>query len=87
MEFLLNRFRNLTVLLVVVLAQLLLLAYQVKSNQDIRLIRVWSVTAVTPIAKVLEVVRRNTIGACRGLFCSDQRSGRKFAALKGTRES
>src|SRR5436190_3575890 len=61
MEFLLHRFRNLTVLLVVVLGQLLLLAYQVKSSQDIRLIRVWSVTAVTPIAKVLEVVRRNTI--------------------------
>jgi rod shape-determining protein MreC len=68
MEFLLNRFRNLTVLLVVVLAQLLLLAYQVKSNQDIRLIRVWSVTAVTPIAKVLEVVRRNTIGLVEDYF-------------------
>jgi rod shape-determining protein MreC len=68
MEFLLNRFRNLTVLLVVVLGQLLLLAYQVKSNQDIRLIRVWSVTAVTPIAKVLEVVRRNTIGLVEDYF-------------------
>ena len=68
MEFLLNRFRNLTVLLVVVLGQLLLLAYQVKSNQDIRLIRVWSVTAVTPVAKVLEVVRRNTIGLVEDYF-------------------
>ena len=68
MEFLLTRFRNLTVLLVVVLAQLLLLAYQVKGNQDIRLIRVWSVTAVTPIAKVLEVVRRNTIGLVEDYF-------------------
>jgi rod shape-determining protein MreC len=68
MEFLLTRFRNLSVLLVVVLAQLLLLAYQVKGNQDIRLIRVWSVTAVTPIAKVLEVVRRNTIGVVEDYF-------------------
>ena len=68
MEFLLNRFRNLTVLLIVVLAQLLLLAYQVKSSQDVRLIRVWSVTAVTPIAKVLEVVRRNTIGLVEDYF-------------------
>ncbi len=68
MEFLLTRFRNLTVLLVVVLAQLLLLAYQVKGNQDIRLIRVWSVTAVTPVAKVLEVVRRNTIGLVEDYF-------------------
>ncbi len=68
MEFLLNRFRNLTVLLIVVLGQLLLLAYQVKSNQDIRLIRVWSVTAVTPVAKLLEVVRRNTIGLVEDYF-------------------
>ena len=54
MEFLLNRYRNLTVLLVVIVAQLLLLAYQVKSNQDVRLIRVWAVTAVTPLARVIE---------------------------------
>lgn len=62
MEFLLNRYRNLTVLLVVIAAQLLLLAYQVKSNQDVRLVRVWAVTAVTPLARILEVIRRNTIG-------------------------
>jgi rod shape-determining protein MreC len=68
MEFLLNRFRNLTVLLLVILAQLVLLAYQVKSNEDVRLIRVWSVTAVTPLAKVLEVVRRNTIGLIEDYF-------------------
>lgn len=62
MEFLLNRYRNLTVLLMVIAAQLLLLAYQVKSKQDVPLIRVWAVTAVTPLARVIEVVRRNTIG-------------------------
>lgn len=68
MEFLLNRYRNLTVLLLVVAAQLVLLAYQVKSNQDVRLIRVWAVTAVTPLAKILEVVRRNTIGVAEDYF-------------------
>src|SRR4030088_2813630 len=68
MEFLLNRFRNLTVLLVVVAAQLVLLAYQVKSNQGVRLIRVWAVTAVTPLAKILEGVRRNTIGVVEDYF-------------------
>jgi rod shape-determining protein MreC len=68
MEFLLNRFRNLTVLLVVVMAQLMLLAIQVKGSQDARLIRLWSVTAVTPLAKVLEVVRRNTIGIVEDYF-------------------
>ena len=62
MEFLQNRYRNLTVLLVVIGAQLLLLAYQVKGNQEVRWVRVWAVTAVTPLARILEVVRRNTIG-------------------------
>src|SRR5271170_3077982 len=57
MEFLLNRFRNLTVLLLAILAQLVLLAYQVKSNQEVRLIRVWAVTAVTPLARAIEIGR------------------------------
>src|SRR5271169_2796637 len=57
MEFLLNRYRNLTVLLVAILAQLVLLAYQVKSNGEVRLIRVWAVTAVTPLARVIETGR------------------------------
>src|SRR3954454_16512563 len=61
MEALLSRYRNLTVLLIVVFAQLLYLAYQVKTNRDERLIRVWAVSAVTPMAGVVEPVRRNTI--------------------------
>src|SRR6266446_9542494 len=54
MEFFLNRYRNLSVLVVTILAQLVLLAYQVKSNQEVRLIRVWAVSAVTPLARLLE---------------------------------
>jgi len=61
MEFLLNRYRNLTVLLVVILAQLVLLAYQVKSNGEVRLIRVWAVSAVTPLARVIEAGRSSTV--------------------------
>ncbi len=68
MEALLSRFRNLTVLLVVVLAQLLCLAYQVKTERDERLIRVWAVTAVTPMAGIVEAVRRNTIGFLQDYF-------------------
>jgi rod shape-determining protein MreC len=60
MEAIISRYRHLTVLLIVIAAQLLLLAYQVKSNEDVRLIRVWAVTAVTPLAKVLESVRSGT---------------------------
>lgn len=62
MDLFLNRYRNLTVLVVVILAQLSLLAYQIKSNRDVRLIRVWAVTAVTPLARVLEGLRANSIG-------------------------
>src|SRR5213080_4561194 len=66
---LLSRYRNLTVLLVVVVAQLLCLAYQVKTNnRDERLIRVWAVSAVTPMAGVVEAIRRNTIGFLQDYF-------------------
>ncbi len=57
MEFFLNRYRNLAVLLLAILAQLVLLAYQVKSNQQARVIRVWAVTAVTPLASGIEAAR------------------------------
>jgi rod shape-determining protein MreC len=68
MEALLSRYRNLTVLLLVILAQLVLLAWQVKSNQDVRLVRVWAVTAVTPMARVLEFLREHTIGVAENYF-------------------
>jgi rod shape-determining protein MreC len=68
MEMLLRRYRNLTVLLIVVVAQLLYLAYQVKTNRDERLIRVWAVSAVTPMAGIVEGIRRNTIGFLEDYF-------------------
>jgi len=57
MELLTNRYRSLTALALVVLGQLLLLGYQVRGRGEVRLIRVWAVTAVTPAARVLESVR------------------------------
>jgi rod shape-determining protein MreC len=60
MDTILNRYRSLTVLLAVIVAQLLLLAYQVKSNQEVRLIRIWAMTAVTPLARVIESTRSGT---------------------------
>src|SRR5580658_495902 len=68
MDFFLSRYRNLTVLLIVIVAQLVLIAYQVKTNKDIPLIRVWAVTAVTPVETVLEVVRRYTWGFVEDYF-------------------
>lgn len=57
MESLFLRYRNITLLLLVVFAQVILLAYQVKNKSDVRIIRVWAVTAVTPIAQVVEDTR------------------------------
>ncbi len=68
MDFFLSRYRNLTVLLIVIVAQLVLIAYQVKTSRDIPLIRVWAVTAVTPVEQVLEVVRRYTWGFVEDYF-------------------
>jgi rod shape-determining protein MreC len=65
METLLNRYRNITVLLLVILAQLVLIAVQVRNDQDVRMVRIWSVTAITPLARVLETVRGGTSGLFR----------------------
>ena len=62
MESLLTRYRNITVLLLVVCAQVVLLAVQVKNNSDVRLIRVWAVTAITPLAQVVEDSRSTVAG-------------------------
>src|SRR6202000_856327 len=62
MESFLNRYRNITILLLVIFAQLLLLAIQVKNDQDVRVIRIWTVTAVTPMARVIEAVRGGSVG-------------------------
>lgn len=68
MDSLINRYRNITILLLVILAQLVLLALQVRNDQDVRLIRVWSVTAVTPLARTLESLRTGTSGFFQNYF-------------------
>jgi rod shape-determining protein MreC len=65
METFLNRYRNVTVLLLVIFAQLVLLAVQVKNEQDVRMIRVWTVSAVTPAARIVEWLRGGSIGFIR----------------------
>ncbi|MFN7923893.1 MAG: rod shape-determining protein MreC [Bryobacteraceae bacterium] len=62
MEFILNRYKNVTVLSLVLGAQLFLLAWQVRTRQDVELIRVWSVSGFMPVARLIEGVRANTIG-------------------------
>ena len=65
MESFLNRYRNITVLLLVIFAQLVLLAVQVRNDRDVRMIRVWTVTAVTPMARIMEWMRGGSIGFFR----------------------
>ncbi len=56
MENLINRYRNVTILVAILFAQILGLAIQVKRNSDeesTRLIRIWAVDAVTPLEKAI----------------------------------
>jgi len=68
MDFFLSRYRNLSVLLIVIVAQLLLIAYQVKSQKNVPMLRVWAVSAVTPVEASLEFVRRHTWGYVADYF-------------------
>ncbi|HCC58576.1 MAG TPA: hypothetical protein DEQ47_15220 [Solibacterales bacterium] len=62
MDALINRYRSTLLLVIVIAAQFVLLAYEVKNEGHVRVIRVWAVTAVTPIANVAETVRGTVAG-------------------------
>jgi rod shape-determining protein MreC len=49
-----TRYRNVAVLVAVVLVQIVLLGYQVRGDNDVRMLRVWAVSAVTPFEKALD---------------------------------
>jgi rod shape-determining protein MreC len=68
MENLLNRYRNITVLLLTIFGQLILLGYQVKSGEDVRFVRVWAVTIVTPLARTIEGLRSASVGVFENYF-------------------
>ena len=62
MESLFYRYRNITVLLVAICAQLVLVAWQIKGDNDVPLLRVWAITAITPAASLIENARNSTTG-------------------------
>jgi len=68
MESIFYRYRNIIVLLIVIFAQLILLAWQVKSDSDVPMVRVWAVTAVTPVASAIEGFRNGTTGFFSNYF-------------------
>ena len=55
MEEFFTRYRNVAVLAAVVLIQIVMLGYQVRRDDDVRMLRVWAVSAVTPFEKALNV--------------------------------
>lgn len=57
-----SRYRNLAVLVIVIAAQLVLLAYQVRTKEDVSLLRSVTVTAISPLAKALDNVRDSSTG-------------------------
>jgi rod shape-determining protein MreC len=63
METLASRYRNLVVLGILLIAQLLLLAYQLRRNQDVPLVRNGTIFLVTPVQKSFHFVTSRIAGA------------------------
>jgi rod shape-determining protein MreC len=88
METLFNRYRNISILVVVILVQLVALAYQVRGNSDLRLVRIALAAAVSPLAQVIEGVRtgvKNTVGgyfARAGAEAENRRLKEELGKLK-----
>jgi rod shape-determining protein MreC len=68
MESLLHRYRNITVLFVAIIAQIAGVAYQVRRDNDVPLLRIWAVSAVTPVASAIENLRSGTFGVFTDFF-------------------
>jgi rod shape-determining protein MreC len=70
MDSLLGRYRNLTILVGILFLQVLGLAVQVKrgTNQDTRLIRVWTVGAITPFERGLVWIQTSSANLWHNYF-------------------
>jgi rod shape-determining protein MreC len=85
MESLLHRYRNITVLFVAILAQIGAVAYQVRRDNDVPLLRVWAVSAVTPVAAIIENLRAGASGVF-GDFISFSGTRDQGRALRAERD-
>ncbi len=65
MESFLNRYRSITVLVLVIFGQLVLLGVQLKNEQNVTLIRTWTATAVSPVLSILGWGRHSSVGFFR----------------------
>ncbi len=53
MEDFVTRYRNASLLVAVLFVQFVLLGYQVKTGEDVRLVRVWTTALISPVEKLL----------------------------------
>ena len=65
MDSLLSRHQNAVVLVAVLFLQLVLLAFQVKRDKDVPLIRIWAVAVIAPVEKASSSVIRGLVGVWR----------------------
>ncbi len=71
MENIITRYRNVSVLVAVLFAQVLLLGVQVKRNEEnrsTRLIRVWTIDAITPFEKIIVRAQTGTVNLWHEYF-------------------
>jgi rod shape-determining protein MreC len=62
MDTLFSRYRNAVVLVAALFLQLVLLAFQIKRDKDVPLIRIWAVGAITPVEKLVSSGVRGVYG-------------------------
>ncbi len=63
-----SRHRSVTLLAAMLVAQVLLLAYQIKRDSHVRLLRIWTVDAVTPLERVGTSMISGVHGVWTGYF-------------------
>jgi rod shape-determining protein MreC len=68
MDSFLHRYRNVSVLFVAIVAQIAAIAWQVRQDNDVPLLRVWAVSAVTPVATAIENIRSSAFGIFGDFF-------------------
>lgn len=68
MDSLLHRYRNISVLFVAIVAQIAAVAWQVRRDDNVPLLRIWAVSAVTPVASAIESVRSGAFGVFTDFF-------------------
>lgn len=85
MDSFLSRYRNISVLFVAIIAQIAAIAWQVRQDNDVPLLRVWAIAAVTPVATVIENVRSGAFGIF-GDFFSGHGSRDESRTLRADRD-